>query len=268
MREHKGQSLIDLPNTYTLIDLETTGLNPKKDSIIEVAAIRVIEGVAKSTFSEFASLDFPVPKLIVKKTGITDEMLAGAREKDFVLADFFDFVGDSLVMAHNAHFDINFLYESSMEIFGEPFSNDFICTLRIARKAYPSERYNKLSDIVEREGIVIKDSHRALADCETLKKVYDIMKERLLQEYDMDSYIDLFPRRHIYDDCSSLYDEDYHLCIVCKVKDMGSAGSDPFSVTSHNALIADLEDEQRKLSQGVVEIMIKTGLKCSRCGGV
>ena len=194
MRDFKGKSLIGLPNTYTVIDLETTGLTPQWDKIIEVAGIRVIDGMPVRTFSELIRLDCPLPTFITSLTGITDKMLAGARSECDVLADFFEFIGDSIVLAHNANFDVNFLYDKSEAILGKPFVNDFVCTLRVARKAYPSERTNTLTAIAHREGISAAD-HRALADSELLNDLYRVMRERLIKEHGADGYIELFTKR-------------------------------------------------------------------------
>ena len=191
-REHKGASLIDLPETYTIVDLETTGLDPEWCDILEVAALKVENGQVIGSFSELINPGYDIPDFITELTGITDEMVAAARSVDEVLPDYFGFLGDSVLMAHNANFDINFLYDGAVKLNSTFFTNSFVDTLRLARKAYPDDRNNRIKDIVARENLDGSGAHRALNDCHLLKNIYDIMREQMLRTYSIDEYQDLF----------------------------------------------------------------------------
>ena len=109
-RPEKGLSLIELPSDYVLLDLETTGLNPAGDSIIEIGAIKVKEYDIVDTFEAFVKPPHPISYFITDLTGITNEMVKDAGSIETVLPEFLRFVGSSLVMGHNVNFDINFLY--------------------------------------------------------------------------------------------------------------------------------------------------------------
>ncbi len=105
--------------TVAAIDLETTGADPFKDRIIEVGALIIENGVPTGEFSELVNPGVPVPPGIVKLTGITPEMLAGARGAEEVLEDFLAFLpDDALCIAHNAAFDRQFLRTATKERFG------------------------------------------------------------------------------------------------------------------------------------------------------
>lgn len=110
-REQKGKSLLDSIDNYIVIDLETTGLDPSYDEIIEFAAVRVENGAIISEFQSLVKPSFPIDGFITELTGITNEMLSSAPSVDTVLPSFLDYVGQSTIVAHNANFDVNFLYD-------------------------------------------------------------------------------------------------------------------------------------------------------------
>ncbi|PTJ95535.1 PolC-type DNA polymerase III, partial [Staphylococcus simulans] len=133
VQREKGRNLLDFPNEYVVIDIETTGLDSKYDAIIEVAGIRYIDGVEKERYQELINPQYPIDSFISELTGITNEMLKNARFENEVMNDFYSFIGNSIVVAHNAHFDINFVYDSLQKNYDIKFDNDFVDTLRISR---------------------------------------------------------------------------------------------------------------------------------------
>ena len=182
-RPEKGTSMIDFPEKYVVIDLETTGLSPDWDRIIEIGAIKVENGSIIDTFQHLVYPGGEISSFIEQLTGITNEMLAGQPYIDDVLPLFDKFVGDSIVMGHNVNFDINFLYEDYENVFGIPFSNDFIDTIRIARKIYPELPHHRLKDIVEHLGIEENGYHRALQDCEYTYECYKSMQNSVMYDF-------------------------------------------------------------------------------------
>ena len=90
---------------YVVFDLETTGLSPEKDTMIEIGALKVIQGKVADRFSEFINPHQKLTEQISELTGITDEMLAGARDLQAVVSDFVDFCEDYVVVGHNLGFD-------------------------------------------------------------------------------------------------------------------------------------------------------------------
>lgn len=188
IRESKGRSIIAFPDTYCVIDVETTGRSPQWDHIIEVAAVKISDG---QEVGRFSSLIQPpstpggtfVDDFIVALTGITDEMLAGAPFAPDVLEEFAVFVGDTPVVGHYVSFDINFLYDSFDRYLDRPFSNDYIDSLRLARKLYPKMSHHRLADLVELFAVAHDEVHRAMGDVEATAECFTRLKAEALERY-------------------------------------------------------------------------------------
>lgn len=170
-----GRSLLENRRSFVALDIETTGLDPVKNKIIELAAIRIEEGAVAEKFSELVYPGEPVSGFITNLTGITNGMLRGARTIEQVLPDFLAFVGDSVVLGQNVRFDISFIGENSRRLFGRYFSNDYLDTLRFSRMLFKEHRHHTLADQVRRFGIGESVEHRALADAEQTYRCYEYM---------------------------------------------------------------------------------------------
>ncbi len=196
-RPEKGASIIGFPEKYVVVDLETTGLSPDWDRIIEIGAIKVENGKIVDTFQQLIYPDCEISSFIENLTGITNEMLANAPNIDKVLPLFDKFVGNSIVVGHNVNFDINFLYEDYQLILNKPFSNAFIDTMRISRKLYPDLEHHRLIDVIFHLKVTGSDLHRALNDCEYTYKCYEYMKKEILETYgSLESFQALFKNNH------------------------------------------------------------------------
>lgn len=184
--ESKGRSIVSFPDTYCVIDTETTGRSPQWDHIIEVAAVKISDG---QEVGRFSSLIQPpsmpggafVDEFIEALTGITDEMLAGAPFAPDVLEEFATFVGDVPVVGHCVSFDINFLYDSFDRYLDRPFSNDYIDTLRIARKLHPEMSHHRLADLVELFSVAHNEVHRAMGDVEATAECFAYLKDEAFE---------------------------------------------------------------------------------------
>lgn len=206
MREHKGKSIISLPTEYIVIDTETTGLDYDLCDIIEVCALRYVGDQCIDVFSTLVKpreqfvLDFEtgewiprfVDDFITELTGITNEMLSTAPDPATVMPKLHAFLGDSILLAHNANFDINFLYDSMEQYCNITLKNNFIDTLRIARKAFPELGHHRLSDIACACGITPDGAHRAEADCRTTAECYLWMRNKILADCSEAEFADLF----------------------------------------------------------------------------
>lgn len=147
----------------TVFDFETTGVNPAIDRIIEVAAIRCIDGQIVSQFQTLVKLDGgKLSAKITEITGITDADLAGGMNEDIAFKVLRNLAKDSLLVAHNAAFDLSFLHYWMQRTGGRTFDNHFIdtCTISRDRHYYP----HKLTNMTERYGIDLTGAHRALND--------------------------------------------------------------------------------------------------------
>lgn len=171
-RAFKGKCLLTFPRSFTCIDIETTGLSPAFDDIIEVSAIRVENGRITATFSETINVGRPLPPFITALTGITDKELKKSNSAENVLTRFCSFVGGDILLGHNVNFDINFLYDKCLEITGILFENDFVDTLKIGKRLLPHLKHHKLDDLAEYYSIPPRSLHRALGDCEMTVNCY------------------------------------------------------------------------------------------------
>lgn len=178
-RSKKGKSLVSCLDEYTVIDLETTGLDSYWDDIIEIGALKIKNGIVIDSYSSLVKPDEEISDFISKLTGITNEMLLDAPNMESVMPDFLDFIGDSILLGHNVHFDINFLYDKSMSIFNEPFSNSFVDTMRISRKLFPDFNNHKLNTLIRNFSLEKRGFHRALDDCHYTYQIYEKIKNHI-----------------------------------------------------------------------------------------
>lgn len=160
---------------FTIFDFETTGLDPEKDRVIEMAAVKVCDGHIVSEFSTLVNNGPVVPK-ITEITGITNEELEYGMPERMAFQILNRFMGvDNILVAHNAAFDLAFLHHSLMRNAGRTFQNSFYDTLTISRDRhyYP----HKLTDMCNRYEIKLEGAHRALNDVygcwELLKKMHE-----------------------------------------------------------------------------------------------
>lgn len=175
-REFKGSSLLDLVDDYVVIDLETTGLSPRHDHIIEIAALRIRNGMIADSYSSLINPEQELDPFITELTGITNEDLQDAPLIDTILPEALNFIGSDIVIAHNAHFDINFLYDASEVVLGKPFTNSFVDTLRLSRKLFPDEESHSLESLIRKFEISQTVEHRALSDAVNAHECYAFMK--------------------------------------------------------------------------------------------
>lgn len=158
-------------NTYVCIDLETTGLNPKLDRIIEIGAVKVIDGEITDTFETFVNPGHKLEQRIVELTGIRDEQLAGAPYIDEALPKLLTFLGDLPLLGHSVLFDYSFLKKAAVDR-KLSFEKQGVDTLKIARRFLPELEHRSLDYLCEYYRIP-HHAHRALADAEATVKLYE-----------------------------------------------------------------------------------------------
>lgn len=161
----------DLPSDYTVIDTETTGLNPD-DRIIELAAVKVRNGAIVSSFNELINPLRPINPIASRVNGITDSMVAGCPSFPNVSDEFLSFIGDDVLVGHNVTFDLGFLNRE----LPEALENRYIDTLKIARLYAKDSDNHKLSTLVKYFEIEQEQEHRALGDAELTFQVYERLK--------------------------------------------------------------------------------------------
>lgn len=141
----KGQTFAD---TYVVFDIETTGFSPVKNRIIEIGAVKVVDGVITDKFSTFVNPDVPIPFDIEKLTSINDAMVLPYPKIDVILPQFLEFVGDAVLVAHNAGFDVGFIGHYA-EALGLPFSPTVLDTVSLARLLLPNLNRFKLDTVAK-----------------------------------------------------------------------------------------------------------------------
>ncbi len=173
-------SVSKLPESYVSMDTETTGLDFNKDHIIEISALKVVEGKPIDKFSSLVMCEFPIPKQASEVNGITKKMLSGAPPIHEVMHYFAEFSSDMTLLGHNVNgFDRRFIERECLKISNVSFDNEWFDTLELARKMYTG--HLKLSDLCEQFGIENQQSHRALSDCIATHECYQAMRLSLLQ---------------------------------------------------------------------------------------
>ena len=174
----RGQGL---DTEYCVLDLETTGISYVTEKITEVGIIKYKNGEIIDEFECFVNPEKPIPEKVVEITHITDDMVKDAETIDKVIPKIIDFIGDSVLVAHNADFDIGYL-KYNFEKYGYTLENTYIDTLRLAKAIFPDLKKYKLGIIADSLKIKVDVAHRALDDVKTLVEVFKVMIERTKEE--------------------------------------------------------------------------------------
>jgi len=155
-----------VPKEFIVLDLETTGLSPEQDEIIEIGAIRVHRD--SDRHDAFQTLVRPterLPKKITEITGITQAMVeADGSPLHEALLQFKEFIGDLPLVAFNASFDMAFIWNAAIK-HGVSINNRYTCALKLARRAYPGLPSYRLVDLARMGNLSNENTHRALGDC-------------------------------------------------------------------------------------------------------
>ncbi|MEG0296015.1 MAG: PolC-type DNA polymerase III [Clostridium sp.] len=209
----KGQDLLD---EYVVFDIETTGFSPVNDSIIEIGAVKVKNGEIVDNFSSFVDPQRRLPFKIIELTSITDEMLKGQERIDTVLPKFLDFVGDAVVVAHNAGFDTGFIKKNCRD-FGLEFNNTIVDTVPLARFMLPELKRVKLNLVCKALGISLDNHHRAVDDAKATADILLEFTKRLREDKE------IFTLKQLNDSFLSEGDvkrmTSYHIIILAKTQE-------------------------------------------------
>lgn len=185
MERKKGESLFSFPDEYVVVDIETTGLSPEYDEIIEIGAIRVKDGVVIDEFQSLVKPQCRINEFTEKLTSITNEMLENSPELNFVLPSLKNFIADSCIIGYNVNFDLNFLYDSFFKELGFELKNNYVDVLRIARLIVNKDEIQnrKLKDIAEYFNLEVDGIHRASKDCILTLQIFIKLREVIRQRY-------------------------------------------------------------------------------------
>lgn len=169
-------------NNYVCVDIETTGCQSKWNKIIEIGAVKVLDGKVTDTFSRLINPGVEIPDFITNLTGITNEMVAKEDIIDVVMPAFVEFAEDFVLLGHNLRFDFSFLKQNAVNL-GIPFEKKGIDTLKIARKVHKELESRSLAYLCAYYGIQDENHHRAYNDADITSKLYLMLEERFYEEY-------------------------------------------------------------------------------------
>ena len=170
-----------LEDTFVVFDIETTGFSAEADRIIEIGAVKVEKGQITEKFSTFVNPKRPIPFRITELTSITDDMVIDAPEIEVVLPQFLEFVGDAVLVAHNASFDVGFI-EQNCKNQGLDTQFTSVDTVALGRVLLPSLSKYKLDVVAKALGISLENHHRAVDDAGATAKIFvkfiEMLRER------------------------------------------------------------------------------------------
>lgn len=160
------------PREYVVMDIETTGLDAQADDIIELAAIKVVNGEEKGAFSCLVKPAKDVPQNILQLTGLSKSDFEDGEDAHSAMDRFLSFVGYCPLVAHNASFDLAFLQAAVQRLGFDEIENETIDTLDLAKKTHAGLKSYRLGSLAEYFGIDVKELHRALPDAQTTRQLF------------------------------------------------------------------------------------------------
>ncbi len=196
---------------FVVFDIETTGLSPINDAITEIGAIKIKGEEIIETYSQLINPQRPIPEFITNLTGISDEMVADKPDIGQVINSFGKFIEGSVLVAHNASFDVGFIREN-MKRHTMSMDNPVLDTLELARTVFPDLKNHKLDTIAKYLGVNLENHHRAVDDATATK---DILLKilSLLEEKGIKNFSDI---NSLKDDSNIFKGETFHIVILAK----------------------------------------------------
>jgi DNA polymerase-3 subunit alpha (Gram-positive type) len=172
---------IDLSETgFVVFDFETTGAKTPPCRVTEIGAYRVANGSIVGEFHTLVNPEMPIPFFITMLTGISDEMVRSAPKFAEVVDDFLQFIGDSVLVAHNAGFDLRFLDHEVGRVYEDyRVGNPSLCTVQLSRKLLPDIDNHKLKTVAEHFSVELINHHRANADALATAKIFVNLLEEM-----------------------------------------------------------------------------------------
>ena len=163
---------------FVVFDIETTGLNSHTNEIIEIGAVKIKAGRIMDRYSQLINPGRPIPYHITEITSITDEQVANEPKIDEVIGKFVDFIGDAVLVAHNAPFDIGFIKRDVKKYLNIDLQSSVIDTLQMARDLFPDLKKYGLGDLNKTLGLALEKHHRAVDDSQATANMFIIFLEK------------------------------------------------------------------------------------------
>ena len=198
---------------YVVFDIETTGFSPLSDRIIEIGAVKVVNGTITDKFSTFVNPDIPIPFRIEQLTSINDSMVLPAPKIDKVLPDFLKFCEGCALVAHNASFDVSFIAHNAEEL-RLPFDPTVLDTVTLARILLPQLNRYKLDTVAKALNVSLENHHRAVDDAGATAEIF-VAFLKMLKERDI-STLDELNKLSELDEEGIKKLPTYHIIILAK----------------------------------------------------
>lgn len=163
---------------FVVFDIETTGLNSHFNKIIEIGAVKIKSGRIIDRYSQLINPGISIPYHITEITSITNEQVANQPKIDEVIGKFVDFIGDAVLVAHNAPFDMGFIKRDIKEYLNIDLENSVIDTLQMARDLFPDFKKYGLGDLNKSLGLALEKHHRAVDDSQATANMFIIFLEK------------------------------------------------------------------------------------------
>jgi DNA polymerase-3 subunit alpha (Gram-positive type) len=158
---------------FVVLDLETTGAKAPPSRVTEIGAFRVRNGEVTESFHSLVNPEMPIPAFIISLTGISDAMVADAPKFAEIADNVLDFIGESVIVAHNARFDMSFLnYEIGRIYEDSRLGNPSLCTVQLSRGLISEIENHKLKTVARYYSIDLKNHHRAAEDAHATAKIF------------------------------------------------------------------------------------------------
>ena len=161
-----------LPREYVVLDVETTGLKPARQRLIEIAAARYVDGVCQSVLTTLVNPERPVPAYISRLTGIDDGLLVGAPPFRQVADEVLAFLENALIVGFNVEFDIGFLNAELKRLGRPPVVNDRLDIMPLSNRLVPTIRRPGLDGLCRALDLEVHERHRAMADVEITAQAF------------------------------------------------------------------------------------------------
>lgn len=205
--------MTDDMDNFVVFDVETTGFSAKNDKIIEIGAVKIKNGEIVDSFNTLINPNVPLKDEIITLTGITDSMLVNQPTIKDVIGKFKKFISDSVLVAHNANFDMAFL-KNNFEKNNINIENPYIDTLELSRIFYPNVRSHSLGNIAKRLGVSLENAHRAVDDARATGEIFIRLLDKGFKSDDFFKTLEYI--ESLIDKREKHLGESYHAVILAK----------------------------------------------------
>ncbi|WP_420836577.1 PolC-type DNA polymerase III [Anaerosphaera multitolerans] len=168
-------------DTFVVFDIETTGFSARTDEITEIGAVKIKDGIIIDRYSQLVNPVIPIPQVVVELTGISNAFVANEPTIDLVIPEFYEFCKDSILVAHNANFDMSFI-KRDMRKYGFNHKFPVLDTLSLARAVVKDTKRFNLGTLSKKLGVTLVNAHRAVNDAEATAEVFLKMLELAKEE--------------------------------------------------------------------------------------